>query len=161
MPANKWRGNIRLEYVQGAMKYLTETLKPSVPLPTIDISKIGHGAMFKGTKGTIIADFDNRILIPTRTESDMTYYKSPAKDEIAGPHGDFVIQWINACKGDLKTSCDFDYGGKMIEMMLLGLVAYRVGKKIAYDGKAGRITDCPEADELLSRKYRPGWTLNG
>jgi hypothetical protein len=39
-------------------------------------------------------------------------------------------------------------------------VAYRVGKKINYDGVAGK-TDCPEANELLSRKYRAGWTLNG
>jgi len=49
----------------------------------------------------------------------------------------------------------------MIEMMLLGLVAYRVSKKISYDGLAGKVTDCPEANELLSRKYRDGWTLNG
>jgi hypothetical protein len=49
----------------------------------------------------------------------------------------------------------------MIEMMLLGLAAYRVGKKIKYDGAAGRVTDCPEADALLARTYRPGWTLNG
>jgi hypothetical protein len=44
--------------------------------------------------------------------------------------------------------------------MELGLVAYRVGKKINYDGAAGK-TDCPEANELLSRKYRAGWTLDG
>jgi hypothetical protein len=49
----------------------------------------------------------------------------------------------------------------MIEMMLLGLVAYRAGKKIQYDGAAGRVTDCPEANEFLSRTYREGWTLNG
>jgi len=49
----------------------------------------------------------------------------------------------------------------MIEMMLLGMVAYRVGKKISYDGGAGKVTDCPEANELLTRKYRQGWTLNG
>jgi hypothetical protein len=46
-------------------------------------------------------------------------------------------------------------------MMLLGLVAYRVGKKIKYDGVAGHVTDCPEANELLARTYRPGWALNG
>ena len=46
-------------------------------------------------------------------------------------------------------------------MMLLGLVAYRVGKKIKYDGAAGRVTDCPEANELLRHTYREGWTLNG
>jgi hypothetical protein len=49
----------------------------------------------------------------------------------------------------------------MIEMMLLGLVAYRVGKKIKYDGAAGRVTDNPEANALLSHTYRKGWTLNG
>jgi hypothetical protein len=49
----------------------------------------------------------------------------------------------------------------MIEMMLLGLVAYRAGKKIKYDGSAGQVTDCPEANPYLRRTYRAGWTLNG
>jgi len=75
--------------------------------------------------------------------------------------GNFQKQWVNAAKGDLKTCCDFDYGGKLIETMLLGLVAYRVGKKITYDGQTGRVTDNAEADALLSRKYREGWKLDG
>lgn len=161
VPANKWRGNIRLEYIQGAMKYLVETLKPSIPHPTIDISKIGHGAMFKGTKGTIISDFDNRILIPTRAGSDMTYYNSPGKDFVAGPHGDFVIQWINACKGGLKTSCDFDYAGRMIETLLLGLVAHRAGKALDYNAVEGRVTNDTAANDYLRKEYRKGWVLNG
>jgi hypothetical protein len=36
-----------------------------------------------------------------------------------------------------------------------------VGRKISYDGAAGRVSDCPEADALLKRQYREGWTLNG
>jgi hypothetical protein len=44
---------------------------------------------------------------------------------------------------------------------LLGLVAYRVGQKIAYDGATGRVTNNAEANALLRRTYRPGWTLNG
>jgi len=79
----------------------------------------------------------------------------------AAPIGHFVEEWICACKGDLKTSCDFDYGGTLIKQMLLGLVAYRVDKKIDYDGAAGRVTNCPEANDLLKRQYRPGWTLDG
>ena len=73
----------------------------------------------------------------------------------------FQQEWIDACKGNKKTSCDFDYGGKLIETMLLGLVAYRVGKKLDYDGAAGRVTNSAEGDELLKRAYRSGWTLNG
>ena len=48
----------------------------------------------------------------------------------------------------------------MIEQ-LLGLVAYRVGKKINYDGATGRVTNSPEANARLRRPYRPGWTLDG
>ena len=91
----------------------------------------------------------------------MTYYKPRPKADLLPPLGNFQKQWINACKGSLKTACDFDYSGKMIEMMLLGLVAYRVGKKIDYDGAAGRVTNSPEANDLLRRNYREGWTLNG
>ncbi len=75
--------------------------------------------------------------------------------------GGFQQQWVNACKGSLKTSSDFDYSGTMIEQLLLGLVAFRVGKRIEYDGTAGRVTNHPDANALLSRKYRDGWTLDG
>jgi len=46
-------------------------------------------------------------------------------------------------------------------MMLLGLVAYRTGEKLEYDGAAGRVTNVAKANEYLSRKYRDGWTLDG
>ena len=154
IPANDWRRAIRLSWYQGGAM-------PESPAPFIDLKKIGHGAMFEGTQGTLVADFNNRVLYPSNKGGDMTYYKPRRKDALIPPLGNFQKQWINACKGDLKTSCDFDYGGKMIEMMMLGLVSYRVGKKISYDGAAGKVTDDAEANELLRRTYRPGWTLNG
>ena len=39
--------------------------------------------------------------------------------------------------------------------------SYRAGKKITYDPEKGAVTDNPDANALLSRKYREGWTLNG
>ena len=45
--------------------------------------------------------------------------------------------------------------------MLLGLVAFRVGERIEYDGTAGRATNNADANALLSRKYREGWKLDG
>lgn len=154
VPANKWRHAIRVSWYQGGAM-------PDSPSPAVDLDKIGHGAMFEGTKGTLVAGFNNRILLPKEKGGDLTGYKPRTQKHLIPPLGNFQKQWINACKGNLKTSCDFDYGGKMIEMLMLGLVAYRVGKKISYDGAAGRVTDNPEANELLRRTYRPGWTLNG
>jgi predicted dehydrogenase len=153
IPANDWRKAIKLSWFQGGAL-------PEPPSKIVNMSKIGHGAMFEGTKGILLADFQTRSLFPLGN-ADFSYYKPRSKDQRIPPLGNFQKQWINACKGIGKTSCDFDYSGKMIETMLLGLVAYRVGRKISYDGAAGRVTDCPEADALLRRKYREGWTLNG
>ena len=154
MPANKWRGEIQLEWFQG-------TLKPKSPHKAIDISKLGHGVLFTGTKGALLADFNSRMLIPHDKGADMTYYDSPSAKEVAPDHGDFVQQWFKACKGDLKTSCDFDYAGRMIETLMLGLAAHRAGKKLEYDSVAGRFTNDSVANDYLTKEYRKGWVLNG
>jgi predicted dehydrogenase len=153
-PANDWRPAITVSWYQGGAM-------PKSPRAYLDLKKIGHGAMFKGSKGFLVADFDSRQIIPFGGDADMTYYKPRAKDKVLPPVGHFQKEWINACKGALKTSCDFDYGGTMIEQMLLGLVAYRVGEKITYDGATGKVTNNAKANELLKREYRAGWTLNG
>ncbi len=153
-PANDWRPAIRLSWYQGGAM-------PESPREYVDLNRIGHGVMFKGGKGFLIASFNSRILLPYGQEADMTYYKPRSKDELIPDVGHFQKEWTNACKTDLKTSCDFDYSGTMIEQMLLGLVAYRVGKKLDYDGATGRVTNSAEGNDLLSRKYRPGLTLNG
>ena len=163
-PANDWRPAINVVWYQGGPM-------PKSPRPYVDLKKIGHGAMFEGSMGSLIADFRSRILLPNDDDGDMTYYKRRSKADVLPPlsgvrstgrrDNRFQKEWINACKGDLKTSCDFVYGGDLIEEMLLGLVSYRAGKKIEYDGGTGRVTNIPEANQYLSRKYRPGWTLNG
>jgi len=153
-PANSWRGPIRVSWYQGGAL-------PNCPRDYIDLNKIGHGAMFKGTKGYLIAGFENRILVPYGDDADLTYYKPRPKNEVLPPLGHFQKEWFDACKGSLKTSCDFVYSGNAIEQMILGLIAYRVGKKIEYDAAAGRVKNSDEANALLSRKYREGWTLNG
>ena len=154
MPANDWRPAIRLSWYQGGAM-------PRSPKPYVDLNKIGHGVMFKGRQGYVVADFTSRLVLPFGDDADLTYYKGRTADKVIPDMGHFQEEWINACKGDLKTSCDFEYSGNLIETMLLGLVAYRVAKKLEYDGARGRVTNSAEGNDLLRRRYRPGWTLNG
>lgn len=154
-PANDWRGPIRVSWYQGGAM-------PSSPKPYVDLNKIDHGAMFKGSKGYVISDFGSRILLPFGDNADLTYYQPRKPEAVLPPLGHFQEQWLNACKDpSQKTACDFEYSADMIEQMVLGLVAYRVGKKLQYDGAAGQVTNSPEANALLSRQYRPGWKLDG
>jgi len=154
VPGNNWRPPIRVGWYQGGAM-------PNSPRKYVDLRKIDHGAMFKGSKGWLVCDFETRIVLPLGGSADMTYLKPRTKENLLRPVGNFQTEWVKACKGDLKTSCDFEYAGNMIEMMLLGLVAYRAGKKLDYDGAAGKVTNDEAANALLSRKYRDGWTLNG
>jgi hypothetical protein len=154
IPANDWRSPIKVSWYQGGAM-------PDSPNRAIDLKAIDHGVLFEGSSGCLVADFQSRLLLPQGNVSDMTYYKPRSKTALLPPIKNFQQEWITACKGSLKTSCDFGYASDMIEMMLLGLVAYRVGRKIKYDGATGRVTDCPEANELLRHTYREGWTLNG
>lgn len=153
VPANDWRKAIQVHWFQGGAM-------PKSP-KLIDLKSIGHGAMFQGTQGFIVADFDTRLIMPYGKDANMTYYKPRPADQLHPSISHFQREWIDACKGSLKTSCDMDYNGKMTELLLLGLVAYRAGKKLEYDGATGKITNAPEANALLSKPYREGWTLNG
>jgi predicted dehydrogenase len=67
-PANQWRGPIKVVWYQGG-------LKPNAPKNYIDVSRIANGAIFEGTKGTILADFTTRVIIPNNDDGDLTYYK--------------------------------------------------------------------------------------
>ena len=154
IPANDWRGEISVTWYQGGAM-------PKSPKKHIDLNKIGHGVMFKGTKGFLIADFYSRVLLPFGDDADLSYYDRRSKKDMAPRAKHFQKEWIDACKGDLKTSCDFDYNGRMAEMMLLGLAAYRAGEELKYNPGKGLVTNNAEANEYLARKYRKGWTLNG
>ena len=153
--ANDWRGPIRVSWYQGGPM-------PRSPRRGVDLNAIDHGAMFKGSKGFVVADFESRMLLPVGDNADLTNLKQRTPATLLPPVGHFQRQWIDACKDpSRKTACDFEYSGNMIEQMLLGLVAYRVGKKLEYDGATGKVTNCPEANEFIGRKYREGWKLNG
>ena len=74
-PANKWRGPIKVVWYQGG-------LKPESPRNYIDVTRIANGAIFEGTRGSLIADFTTRLIIPNNDDGDMTYYKRRGKDQL-------------------------------------------------------------------------------
>ncbi|MHC4570424.1 MAG: hypothetical protein ACYTE3_32325 [Planctomycetota bacterium] len=47
----------------------------------------------------------------------------------------------------------------MTEVILLGNVALRTGKKLTWDGANMKATNAPEADQYIRPEYHNGWTL--
>ena len=114
----------------------------------------GAGVLFVGKEGMLLADYTRRQLYP---ESKFAAYQppEPAIPQSIGHHN----EWIEACKTGSPTTCNFSYSGPLSEAVLLGNVAYRAGEKLIWDAQALTATNCPEADKLLRRAYREGWSL--
>ena len=69
-------------------------------------------------------------------------------------------EWIRACKGLKPASANLaDYAGPLTEIMLLGNLAVRTGKRTERDARNMKVTNVPEANSDIQREYRRGWTL--
>jgi hypothetical protein len=68
-------------------------------------------------------------------------------------------EWIQACKTGSATGTHFGYSGPFTEMVLLGNVAYRVGKKLDWDAASFRAINAPEADQYIQPEFRWGWSM--
>lgn len=114
----------------------------------------GSGVMFVGTEGKMYAGYSNYRLFPREKFADF----QPPKQTIAKSIGHHA-EWIKACKDGTPTTCNFDYSGALSETVLLGNVAYRTGKQLDWDAKNLKATNCPEADQFISKEYRKGWEV--
>jgi predicted dehydrogenase len=75
-------------------------------------------------------------------------------------------EWIIACKGGPAAGSNFEWAGPLTEVVLLGNIAVRMGQKmyekglkLYYDGPNMQITNVPEANKYIRRKYRQDWIL--
>ncbi|MBN1490217.1 MAG: Gfo/Idh/MocA family oxidoreductase [Phycisphaerae bacterium] len=110
--------------------------------------------LFVGDEGMLLADYGRRVLLPKEKYAD---YRPPAPTipDSIGHHR----EWLVACKTGSPTTCNFDYSGALTEAVLLGAVAYRVGKKLEWDAANLRATNCPEAEPFVQGVYREGWVV--
>lgn len=115
-----------------------------------------EGLLFVGDKGKILAGFtgDNPRIIP---ETKMRAYKQPPKT-LPRPL-DELDQWIRACKGAEPSGASFQNIRPFSEAICLGTIALRTDKKLKWDSANMRITNVPEANDLMRREYRKGWEL--
>jgi predicted dehydrogenase len=151
-PAREDMPPLRLVWYDGGMK-------PSIPAELADVRDLpGSGNLYIGDKGKIIGGSDSGKIIP---ESKMKSYTPPPKT-LRRPEviGNIVCdEWLAACKGGEPASCNFEVGGLLAEVVILGNIAIRTGKRLDWDGENMRITNDEEANGYLQKEYRSGWSL--
>lgn len=147
-------------------KYTTDTLKwtwydgglappeiNSVNLPA-DLKLPKQGSMFLGESGS--------LLLPHVSEPQlfMEGARSPKKFDLE-PRNHYH-QWVDACRGEGKTSSPFSYGSPLTEALLLGVVANRFpGKTLKWNAEELRVTNLDEANALIRTSPRDGFEIAG
>ena len=114
-----------------------------------------HGQLLVGDKGTIYdpgAYCSSPRIIPEAKMQELIPNLPPKT--IPRMKGGHYAEWIQACKGGPKPGSNFDHSGLLTEMVLLGNIAVRTGKKIKWDGENMRCTNVPEANKHVKKNYR-------
>ena len=116
------------------------------------------GVVFVGAKGKMFADYTMHKVLGDESAAD---FKAPPKyiPESIGHHR----EWLAAIRKNdpTATTCNFDYSGALTETVLLGTVAYRAGKELAWDAAALKATNAPDAERFVRQaEYRKGWGMD-
>jgi hypothetical protein len=123
------------------------------------------GVMYFGSKGKLLHDtygYKPRLLPQTLHAS----YGAPKQKLPRITAQEHEMNWVEAIKGKAEASAPFEYASRLVEVMLLGVVALRSGGKIYYDGAKGQVTNMVKVgsktidpNEFLTRNYREGFKL--
>ena len=111
------------------------------------------GAWLKCEKETVMYGSHGASGVRIVPNSRMKAFKRPP-EKYRRP-GNHYAEFINAVLEKRPTNTPFELGGKVSLMGILGTVATRFpGKRLEFDAKAARFTNCDEANKLLV----PDWS---
>lgn len=150
-PAKGKRGPVTLFWYDGAEK-------PSLPEGLDPKDMKNTCAIVLGDKGGIRYGSHGATGVRIFPEEKMKAYQRPAQTlpRVAGHYQD----WIEAIRKGTKAGSNFDYGGPLSEIALLGVIGIRMlGTRLEWDGEKMRFTNCDEANGLLASPYRKEWAI--
>ncbi len=143
------REHVRLYWYDGGLK------PPRPAAMDVDEPLGPDGLMFAGTRGLIFSSYNRAPRLSPRSLRESF---TPPPKTVPRSIGHYR-EWVAACKGGKAPNCDFEFGSRLTETALLGVIAQRTGKYLAYDAETGRITNDSDANALVQQPYRAGWSL--
>src|SRR5262249_29977563 len=140
---------------------LTLTWYDGAARPPMDVQKragvkfSGQGSIYFGTDGILYSPYIAMpVLLPEEKFRD---YKRPTPGA-----EDHYRQFVEAARGNGRTSTPFDYSSNLTESVLLGCLATRFTKDtLEWDGAKMQITNNKRAQEFVRKRYRKGWEVTG
>lgn len=161
-----WGLNGQVNFVFPGSKYTTDTVSltwyngkkrpPEEVVKLIGERKLNdQGSIYIGTEGVLYSPYiADPVLLPDEKFKD---FKKPT------PGGnDHYLQYVEAVRGNGKTSAPFEFAGPLTEMVLLGCLATRFPKQtLEWDTDKMQVTNIKEANQFVRKTYRKGFEEEG
>ncbi len=141
-----------------------------------------YGTLFYGSEGTLFVDRAGYRITPQARQNsepagsqssrdgfdDLTgvsmYFTNKAAPErgtSSFQHFPHVRNFLDCVKSRQRPIGDIEVGHQVTATCHVGNIAFRSGRKILWDANAEKITNYPELNEMLTRRYRAPWKLAG
>lgn len=119
----------------------------------------GYGQVFVGTEGVLFLNDAYCAGTPILFRKGVKEPVEKVAEVYARVKGGPTQELCRAVRGEgPKPVSNFvDHAGPLTEMVLVGNLAVRLGKKIDWDLKAMEARGLPEVKAILKRQYRAGW----
>jgi predicted dehydrogenase len=148
-------GPVELTWYDGGLMPETPELFPK----DLKVNPEG-GVLFVGSRGMLVHEtYGEKPILLGKGVKDAAAKVPQSLPRIQGGKEGHEMNWIRAIRGEEAISCPFEYAVPLNEAMMLGIVALKAEQPILWDAAAGRVTNVPDANAFLSRKYRKGWEL--
>ena len=116
------------------------------------------GCMFYGTEGSFhMGWLDGWTFYPKNKNHEVI--QMPAQLH-APDHQNIKELWadfMESIRDERTPVCDIEHGHLATNISLLGMISYKLGRSIEWDGDKEQIINDPEANKLLRRDYRGKW----
>lgn len=123
-----------------------------------EAEKHSIGCYFYGTKGTFHMGWrDGWTFYPANDKENIIHQDA----ELQQPDGHSITalwaDFLSSIETGTKPVCDIESSHRSTNMSLLGMLSYKLGRSVEWDGRSERCIGDDDANALLRRKYRGAW----
>ncbi|MCW5978594.1 MAG: Gfo/Idh/MocA family oxidoreductase [Bryobacteraceae bacterium] len=120
--------------------------------------KTAIGCYFYGTEGTLhLGWLDGWTFYPAK-KGEPAIHEDPKLNQPDDQNiRELFANFLECIRTGRRPASDIEIGHRSTNVSLLGMLSYKLGRSIEWDGERERIIGDEEANHLLSRPYRAPW----
>ncbi|MFY0688530.1 MAG: Gfo/Idh/MocA family oxidoreductase [Cyclobacteriaceae bacterium] len=116
------------------------------------------GCFFFGELGTLHLGWRNGwTFYPKGKNKAPINYKATLHEPDWQNIPELWTDFITSIESEKRPICDIEIGHQATNMSLLGMMSYKLGRSVQWDGEKEQIVGDQEANKLLRRNYRGEW----